>query len=182
MSQFKSKVGPWSLVWKEYPQGREGSTQVKINGADWVEVHWRVDAQGISLRTDQGVFGFDLIQGENDSGQKSYHVSERYESRQWKDVCVHLGDHSAAQLKGGTQQKVIRLKAQMPGKIIRILVQPGQALVKDQPVMVMEAMKMENEIKAPQAGRVAQLQLKEGQAVESGAELLRIEPIEGQLS
>ena len=182
MSQFKSKVGPWSFLWKEFPCAKEGSTQVQINGGSSVEVHWKVDAQGIWIRTHEGLFGFDLIQGEDDSGQKSYLISERHENQQWTNVAVLVGDASTEYTGRSTQQKAIRLKAQMPGKIIRILVQSGQILVKDQPVMVMEAMKMENEIKAPQAGRVSQLQLKEGQAIESGAELLRIEPVEGNAS
>jgi biotin carboxyl carrier protein len=182
MSHFKLKVGQWSLLWKELPKGKEGSAWVQVNGGESLEVHWKVDSQGLWLRTKEGLFGYDLVKTEDDSGQKNYLISQRHEKQYWQNVSVDLGDSSSKAQSRGPQQKVIRLKSQMPGKIIRVLVQPGQVLVKDQPVMVMEAMKMENEIKAPQAGRVSQVNLKEGQAVESGAELLRIEPLDRDLS
>ena len=182
MSHFKLKVGPWSLIWKELPKGREGSAWVQIQGGQEIQVHWQMDAQGIWMRTQEGLFGFDIVKMEDDLGQKSYSVSQRHANRRWRNISVDLGDAQSKAQSRGAQQKVIRLKSQMPGKIIRILVQPGQILVKDQPVIVMEAMKMENEIKAPQSGRVSQMNLKEGQAVESGAELLRIEPLERDLS
>jgi biotin carboxyl carrier protein len=63
----------------------------------------------------------------------------------------------------------------MPGKIVRILVKLGDVVAKDQPILVMEAMKMENQIKATQAGKVSKISVTEGQALETGAELLVIE-------
>lgn len=66
------------------------------------------------------------------------------------------------------------VRAQMPGKILRVNVKEGATVEKGQSIIVMEAMKMENEIKAPQAGRVQGLKISEGQAVETGAELCTI--------
>lgn len=58
-----------------------------------------------------------------------------------------------------------RLKAPIPGLIRRILVEPGQQVEAGQPVLVLEAMKMENEIVAPRAGTIASLSVRPGQTV-----------------
>jgi len=63
----------------------------------------------------------------------------------------------------------------MPGKVVRVLVGEGDPVEAGQGVAVVEAMKMENEITAPKAGRVRSVAVRPGQAVEGGAELLRIE-------
>ena len=66
----------------------------------------------------------------------------------------------------------LKLTAPMPGKIVKILVAPGEAVEAGRGVLVMEAMKMENELKAARAGTVQEIKVKEGQAVEMGALLL----------
>jgi biotin carboxyl carrier protein len=68
-----------------------------------------------------------------------------------------------------------RLSAPMPGRIVRVLVVPGQEVTAGQGVVVMEAMKMENELRSPRTGRVRELAVSEGQAVESGTLLLVVE-------
>jgi pyruvate carboxylase subunit B len=68
------------------------------------------------------------------------------------------------------------VRAPMPGLIVRIEVEPGQQVVSGQGVAVMEAMKMENELKAEGAGTVARILVRAGQAVEKGAILVEFEP------
>jgi biotin carboxyl carrier protein len=68
-----------------------------------------------------------------------------------------------------------RLVAPMPGKVVRILVETGSEVELGQGLLVMEAMKMENELRAPRAGRVRELPVREGQAVETGALLAVVE-------
>jgi biotin carboxyl carrier protein len=58
-----------------------------------------------------------------------------------------------------------RIKAPIPGVIVRLLVEVGQEVAADQPVLVLEAMKMENEIRAARAGKVASLHAQPGQSV-----------------
>ncbi len=60
----------------------------------------------------------------------------------------------------------------MPGKVVRVLVAPGDAVEAGQGLVVVEAMKMENEIGAPRAGRVAAVEVEPGRAVEAGTTLL----------
>ena len=62
----------------------------------------------------------------------------------------------------------------MPGKVLKILAQEGDEITAGQGVVVIEAMKMENELRAPKAGKVKSLHVKEGEAVEAGAHLLTI--------
>ena len=67
------------------------------------------------------------------------------------------------------------IESLMPGKVVRIMVQEGEKVAKGQGLMVIEAMKMENEIESPKEGKVASLKVDVGQAVESGAALVVVE-------
>jgi 3-methylcrotonyl-CoA carboxylase alpha subunit len=71
------------------------------------------------------------------------------------------------------------LRAPMPGKVIALLVQPGQSVQANQPVMILEAMKMEHTIVAPAAGNVSEVRFAEGDRVTEGEELLVIEIADG---
>jgi biotin carboxyl carrier protein len=65
--------------------------------------------------------------------------------------------------------------AVMPGKVVRMLVEQGQVVEAGQGLFVVEAMKMQNEMKSPRAGRVAQLQARAGATVNAGEVLAIIE-------
>ena len=67
------------------------------------------------------------------------------------------------------------LKAPMPGMIVRVSVQQGDAVHAGQGLVVMEAMKMENELRAGGAGTVKRVHVTPGTAVEKGALLLELE-------
>lgn len=64
------------------------------------------------------------------------------------------------------------ISAPMPGKVVRVLVKKGDAVTEGQGLVVVEAMKMENELKSPKAGTVSELHAVEGSAVENGARLV----------
>jgi biotin carboxyl carrier protein len=68
-----------------------------------------------------------------------------------------------------------RVTAPMPGRVVRVLVQQGEAVEAGQGIAVIEAMKMQNELKAPKAGRVASLSIREGAAVAAGDVLAEVE-------
>jgi biotin carboxyl carrier protein len=68
-----------------------------------------------------------------------------------------------------------RLSASMPGKIVRVLVKTGDAVRARQPLVVVEAMKMENEMRAGRDGTVGEILAREGHSVEAGAVLLVIQ-------
>lgn len=66
------------------------------------------------------------------------------------------------------------LVAPMPGKIVKVLVTEGQEVAQGEGLLVVEAMKMQNEIRAPRAGRVERIYVGEGNGVETGAKLVRL--------
>lgn len=63
----------------------------------------------------------------------------------------------------------------IPGRIVRVLVEPGQKIQKGEPVCVLEAMKMENELRARQSGTVRTVHVKPGDDVEKDQVLVEIE-------
>lgn len=67
------------------------------------------------------------------------------------------------------------VRSLMPGKIVEVLVSVGDEVEQDQGVLIMEAMKMENEVRASTAGTVTAILVAEGQAVEAGELLLELE-------
>jgi biotin carboxyl carrier protein len=73
---------------------------------------------------------------------------------------------------GSGPQKVV---APMPGKIVRVLVQAGDEVKARQGLVVVEAMKMENELRAGRDGRVREVVVSEGQSVDAGSLLLVVE-------
>ena len=76
---------------------------------------------------------------------------------------------------GATEQGVMKIKAPMPGKVVRILAAVGARVEAGQSVMVIEAMKMQNELKAPKNGVVKKINVVEGAAVEAGQSLAEVE-------
>ena len=101
---------------------------------------------------------------------------------------VHVdGFHIPVQLKGGLGRRSRdvgvagtgagpqRVVAPMPGKVVRVLVQPGDTVRPRQGLVVVEAMKMENELRAAREGRVRQVLVAEGESVDAGAALVVVE-------
>lgn len=78
---------------------------------------------------------------------------------------------NAASRRGGDIETVL---APMPGKVVRVLVAPGDTVEAGQGVMVVEAMKMQNEMKASRSGRVLSVAAKEGATVTAGEVLATI--------
>ena len=78
---------------------------------------------------------------------------------------------NAASRRGGDIETV---RAPMPGKVVRVLVAPGDTVEAGQGVMVVEAMKMQNEMKASRSGRVLAVAAKEGATVTAGEVLATI--------
>jgi len=66
------------------------------------------------------------------------------------------------------------IAAPMPGRIVRLLVAENQDVRADEGLLIIEAMKMQNELRAPRAGRVERIYVTEGAGVETGLKLLRL--------
>ena len=144
-----------------------------------LEVHY--DGQPIDLRYDDvdrlGQVGLFIE-------QKSYAVSiegefnevlvtvagrlHEVELEDERERAAHQAERSRAQ-SGGV------VKSVMPGIVVELLVSVGESVEEGQPLLILEAMKMQNEIGAPSNGVVKKLFVKEGQAVTSGEKLVSLQ-------
>lgn len=92
-------------------------------------------------------------------------TAEVADSRAWRGR-----RHGALEAQG--RQQVV---APMPGKVVRVLVKAGDRVETGQGLLVVEAMKMQNEIRSPKGGTVERLHVKEGQLVNAGEVLAWVE-------
>jgi biotin carboxyl carrier protein len=88
-------------------------------------------------------------------------------------LVTRFGRRAADTGAGGSGPQL--LTAPMPGRVLRLLVAPGDTVEARQGLVVIEAMKMENELRAARAGRVVAVRVAEGQSVEAGAPLVIVE-------
>ena len=131
----------------------------------------RIDEHTMSLVVD-GVWSADVsVAADPVSGQLTVHVGAipiavtLNGSRRWGRKDEGAGSGSGPQ----------RLVAPMPGKVVRVHVTVGDRVTARQPVVVVEAMKMENELRASREGTVTDIQVREGMSVDAGALLLVIQ-------
>ena len=130
------------------------------------KVSVRVNDSAMSLVADGKSYTCDLAPGKDGALQLA--VNQRV-------VTLELLDERKLRLRQATGKFSLdgpqRIDAPMPGKVVRVLVKVGDAVVEGQGLVVVEAMKMENELKSPKAGVVTELKAVEGAAVENGAPL-----------
>ncbi len=82
------------------------------------------------------------------------------------------GQEAGGSLPGSRSRRV---RAQMPGRVVKVLVRPGEQVRVGQGLVILEAMKMENEVKARRDGTIAAVHVAEGDRVETGADLVEFE-------
>ncbi len=152
----------------------------------------RRDAEGLQVRLDENrEFRVDCLQV--DAGLYSLLIqgrSHEIDILEMEDALVvlvdgqpfrvQIQDERERRLRAGVgrgEAKVGKrvVTAPMPGKVVKLLVRPGDAVRAGDGVIVVEAMKMENELKAPAAGTVKEIRVEEGKAVGGGDILVVIE-------
>ena len=79
--------------------------------------------------------------------------------------------------KGGMMGGGDQLVSGMPGKIVKVLVKAGDLVKQNQPILIMEAMKMENEMRASHDTKIKEILVQPGDSVESGQKLISFEPM-----
>jgi biotin carboxyl carrier protein len=99
-------------------------------------------------------------------------------------IATHLGSyHLGAERAGVAVSLALQsnthktIKSQMPGRVVKLLCKKGDHVIKGQPLFILEAMKMENEIQAPAQGFIEEVGVTEEQKIESGT-LLAVLKIE----
>jgi biotin carboxyl carrier protein len=151
---------------------RPGRFHVVVDGVAAVVDAERVGSFGVSLVFPDGEHESDAIQlaPTSDAGERL---------AVWRGAVVPVtlngrrtgtGAGTAGRPHG--EQKVT---APMPGRVVRVLVAEGDTVAARQPVVVIEAMKMENELRSPVAGRVREVSAAAGASVEAGRVLVVLE-------
>ncbi len=90
--------------------------------------------------------------------------------RTWRERLLAEAERGAAAHAGP-----VVVKASLPGLVVAVSVSPGDAVEAGASLLTIEAMKMQNEVRAPRAGRVLEVTAEPGMAVATGAALLRLE-------
>lgn len=149
--------------------GQDGEGRCRLDGEDAGRANW--------ARVEPGIYSI-LVGGrsyevrvDREAGPNEYSIrigSEHYRVAV-RDSRARRRD-SAATVAAGREV----LTAPMPSKVVKLLVREGQEVAEGQGLLVMEAMKMQNELRAPHAGRVERIHVAEGVGVETGAPLVRL--------
>jgi len=123
---------------------------------------------GVSLRIEGRVY--DVIVGGPASGRQ-------VAAGQRRAIAGVENERSRArrERRGGSAANDDEIRAPMPGRVVKILVAAGDEVEADQPLIVVEAMKMENELRAAAAAKVKSVEVSEGQAIEGDVVLVRFE-------
>jgi biotin carboxyl carrier protein len=131
----------------------------------------RVDAYTLSLLVDK-VFSHEVgVAADAASAQLAVRVGAT-------SIAVSLNGRRRARRKAAASGPAAgphKVLAPMPGKVVRVPVNPGDIVRAGQPLVVVEAMKMENELRAGRDGTVADIHAREGMSVEAGALLVVIQ-------
>lgn len=164
------------------PQGRR-EVAVRESGGVWlVAVDGReLDVTAVSFR--DGVVGFAL-----DGVQRRAHVAargaERHVAVDGRALVLRLADGDRDDQAVEAADTGPHLLAQLPGKVVKLLVAEGDVVTAGQPLVILEAMKMETEVAAPRGGRVARVHVEAGRILAMGDPLLDLdpgqEPVEGE--
>jgi biotin carboxyl carrier protein len=150
--------------------------QLQEDGAEWVrheisKDEYKLVENVISLIFNGKSYVLDVI----GSGIE-YNV---YTRSAYRNVTIYNDEallHESLK-KGGMLGGSDKLSAGMPGKIVKILVAKGDVVKANQPILIMEAMKMENEMRAPQDTKIKDILVKPADSVESGQTLITFEPL-----
>jgi biotin carboxyl carrier protein len=151
---------------------RDGRIAVQIGDGELREVdaRWVQNGRALSLRVDGRMHLIDLT-AHDEPGHLEATVNGRFLDLLVMDELRARAHEAQAQVGGGG-----RVCAEIPGLVMSVLTTVGAAVRRGEPLLVLEAMKMQNEIGAPLDGVVAEVLVREGQSVNLGDALLVIEP------
>ena len=160
---------------------------VKVDGKErLVEIDdtgVRVDGQPVDVALAQAEPGIWILRHGNeqtvaqvDGRGGKLAVALRRPGRDAVVVAAEVSDARRASIVAPTRAAAggapITVRSPIPGRLIKLLVKAGDVVAAGQTMVVLEAMKMENELAAPRAGRIAEVRCAEGTAVEAGQELI----------
>jgi biotin carboxyl carrier protein len=177
--RFSVKVGAKERV-VELSVGDDGRTLVLVDGVEKDVVLEKVEdgawlvrkgnAQSLAYVDGEGKVTVGLKRGGDDVVVVATEVAEARSAR----VAA-----LAQRARSAAAEGPLTVRSPMPGRLVKVLVKAADKIAAGQAVVVVEAMKMENELRAPRAGVVRELRATEGAAVESGQDLVVIDPAPG---
>ena len=151
-------------------QRTDGLFDVAVDGRTWRVDAARIDAKSMSLVVHPGAASYDVgFATDAATGLLSVRVGTT------QVAVVINGRRGKRDDVGHAAAGPQRMTAPMPGKIVRVPVHAGDAVRARQTVVVIEAMKMENELRSRAAGTVTEVRAVEGSSVEAGAILIVVE-------
>jgi biotin carboxyl carrier protein len=136
---------------------------VSVDGREYELDVERVGSGKLSILHRHKSFNIELIQGEN---AKRYHVNTKTKAYD-VDIIDAEAKYLASRKKGQAEEGDASIVAPIPGKVVRVMVEKGDAVEAGQTLVVLSAMKMESEFKAGKAGKVIDLRVEAGQTVEA---------------
>jgi biotin carboxyl carrier protein len=157
--------------------GRAGELDIQENRFRYASATGVVDAEASVVEVELGIFSI-LLEGRSyeakiTSGPNGF-VYVDVGGRRWA-VEVRDPRSFSRNKHAGIGHGRQTISAPMPGKVVRVLVHEGAVVEAGAGLVVVEAMKMQNELKAPKAGTVVRLSAKEGDTVAAGEPLVVIE-------
>lgn len=149
-----------------------GSTG-KVNGEEVALDIANLSGNSWHLIKDDQSYNVQVVKAEMESKTFTIWVNgKEYEVKAKDDFDLLLDKMGLADL---ATTKVNDVKAPMPGLVLKIMVKPGQEVAKDDPILILEAMKMENVLKSPTDGVVKEIGVEKGDAVEKNTVLITFE-------
>ncbi|MCX6827403.1 MAG: hypothetical protein NTV06_09120 [candidate division Zixibacteria bacterium] len=91
------------------------------------------------------------------------------------ELTIPSEDGTSALAAGGHAGEKDKIFAPMPGKIVKLLVKEGEKITEKHPMVIVEAMKMENQVNSPAAGRVKKINFKDGDQVGTEVPIIELE-------
>jgi biotin carboxyl carrier protein len=146
---------------------RDGKAFVSIDGRSYEVAVVRPEPEVYQLFVGDKVYEARVSSAENELlniNLRGRLFSARIIDRKHRRPGAESGDESQKQLV-----------APMPGKVVRVLLQAGEEVAAGQGVVIVEAMKMQNEIKSPKAGRLLEIRVGEGDTVSANQTLAVVE-------
>ena len=165
---FIGKLGEQSYT-VEIEETGKSVYRVSVDGNEFLVDGKKTGRTNFSLIVDNRSFEIEVDNTEDEYrvlvDGRNYHIHLLDERR------VRVGAAQAGlQLQG---RQIVSVP--MPGKIVAVLVSEGDAVEKGQGLVIVEAMKMENEVRSPISGEIKEIRVKPGETVEGGAPLVMVE-------
>lgn len=156
---------------------QQGLYMVEVDGREYVVDSQTLPSQIVSFLIENKSYDLDLDDQDQSNDPLDGRIAVRVRGRVLRFEMLEqrrkkMKDAAAMHF---AQTGILNLTAPMPGKVLRFLVEEGDEVKKGQGLVVMEAMKMENELKTPKDGVVKKISSAPGVAVDGGTLLLVIE-------